>query len=138
MQIDITQIVLALIGLLSSIVTIVLVPYIKTKLDAAAQSLSADKRKTLAEFADIAVNAAEQIASTSDGKKLIAKIGSKFDFAYTRIVARLSDAGIYFSDDVIKDAIEASLKQAYWKRAEGEAIATAKAVARVTNCAGEG
>ena len=54
MEINITEIVLAVIGLASAIITGVLIPYIKTK-------INKDQQQTLALVVQTAVQAAEQI-----------------------------------------------------------------------------
>lgn len=56
-MIDITQIVVAIIGLVSAVITTVLVPYIKTKLDV-------EQQKKLQMWIQIGVSAAEQLAKT--------------------------------------------------------------------------
>lgn len=56
-MIDVTQIVVAIIGLLSAVLTGVLVPYIRTK-------LSLDQQKKLQMWISIGVSAAEQLSNT--------------------------------------------------------------------------
>lgn len=58
MQIDLTQVIVALIGLLSIIITTCVVPYLKSK-------LSASQYESLLGWTKIAVEAAEQIFKES-------------------------------------------------------------------------
>lgn len=56
---DITEIIIAVIGLLGTIITAILVPYIKGK-------LNADRQRELARWVKIAVAAAEQLFAGSN------------------------------------------------------------------------
>lgn len=78
--IDFTQIIVAVIGLLSAIITTVLVPYIKTR-------VSADKLEQAKVYAKIAVEAAEMLwkdpkmgtAKKEYVKEYLAQRGYTFD-----------------------------------------------------------
>ena len=63
MNTDITPIVEAVIALVSAVITVFLIPYLKTKLTEA-------KRKRIKEYIDTAVMAAEKLFPSVDGEKL--------------------------------------------------------------------
>lgn len=63
MNTNITPIVEAVIALASAVITVFLIPYIKTKLTEA-------QRKRIKEYIDTAVMAAEKLFPTVDGEKL--------------------------------------------------------------------
>ena len=63
MNTDITPIVEAVIALASAVITVFLIPYLKTKLTEA-------QRKRIKEYIDTAVMAAEKLFPTVDGEKL--------------------------------------------------------------------
>ena len=68
MQIDLTQLIIALIGILMSMLTSVLIPYIKSK-------TSADQQSQIQIWANAAVQAAEQLfQGTGRGKEC--KVGN--------------------------------------------------------------
>ena len=92
MNIDITQIVVAVIGLLSVIVTSVVVPLLKKK-------LGAEKVSEIQKWVEIAVHAAEQIfTETGKGKE---KKQYVLDF--------LREKGFDVDDEAINNAIEAAV-----------------------------
>lgn len=92
MNIDITQIVVAVIGLLSVIVTSVVVPLLKKK-------LGAEKVSEIQVWVEIAVHAAEQLFAGSgkgaEKKKYV------LDF--------LREKGFDVDDEAIENAIEAAV-----------------------------
>lgn len=57
---DYTQIISAVIALISALVSAFLIPWIKTKIDA-------DKLQTLRTYVEIGVKAAEQLYTATDG-----------------------------------------------------------------------
>lgn len=63
MDVDITPIMQAVIALVSAVITVFLIPYIKTKLNEA-------QRKRIKEYIDAAVMAAEKLFQSVDGEKL--------------------------------------------------------------------
>ena len=63
MNTDITPIVEAVIALVSAVITVFLIPYLKTKLAEA-------QRKRIKEYIDTAVMAAEKLFPSVDGEKL--------------------------------------------------------------------
>lgn len=63
MNTDITPIVEAVIALVSAVITVFLIPYLKTKLTEA-------QRKRIKEYIDTAVMAAEKLFPSVDGEKL--------------------------------------------------------------------
>ena len=92
MNIDITQIVVAVIGLLSVIITSVVVPLLKKK-------LGAEKTSEIQKWAEIAVHAAEQIFNgTGKGQE-------KKEY----VVNFLREHGFDVDDQAIENAIEAAV-----------------------------
>ena len=92
MNIDITQIVVAVIGLLSVIVTTVVVPLLKKK-------LGAEKMSELQKWVEIAVHAAEQIITgTGMGQK-------KKEY----VLEFLKQKGYDVDDEAVENAIEAAV-----------------------------
>ena len=90
---DITKIVVALIGLLSSIVTVFLAPYLKTKWDVA-------KVEKLSELARRFVLAAEQLLGPGGGTRKKEKVQDW-----------LEEKGYNVSLDEVDSAIEAAVKE---------------------------
>lgn len=92
MNIDITQIVVAVIGLLSVIVTSVVVPLLKKK-------LGAEKVSEIQKWVEIAVHAAEQIFSDTGMGKQKKEYVKEF----------LKEKGFDVDDQAIENAIEAAV-----------------------------
>ncbi len=90
---DITKIVVALIGLLSTIVTVFLAPYLKTKWDVA-------KVDKLSELARRFVLAAEQLLGPGGGTRKKEKVQDW-----------LEEKGYNVSLDEVDSAIEAAVKE---------------------------
>ena len=90
---DYTQIISAVIALISALVSAFLIPWLKTKIDA-------DKLQTLRTYVEIGVKAAEQLYAATDGaaKK-----------AY--VVNFLAEKGIQFDVETIDKLIEAAVLQ---------------------------
>lgn len=88
-----TQIISAVIALISALVSAFLIPWLKTKIDA-------DKLQTLRTYVEIGVKAAEQLYTATDGaaKK-----------AY--VVNFLAEKGIQFDVETIDKLIEAAVLQ---------------------------
>ena len=91
MTFDITQIILAIIALAGTIVTGVLVPWIKAK-------TTQSQQEQLAQWAKIAVAAAEQIFKSGDGAE-------KKQY----VINWLHERGIVFDSDMVDAAIEAAV-----------------------------
>lgn len=69
MNIDITQIILAVIAVLGSIITTFLVPYIRTKLDIEKSNLNENQIAMLRLAISTAVTAAEQLYNSEEGQQ---------------------------------------------------------------------
>lgn len=96
MNIDITQIVVAVIGLLGLVVTSVLVPLIRTK-------INAEQWDTIYNYAVAAVQAAEIIIGAGKGAE-------KFAWAKEYIEAQCKAHGIKIDMDTVQVAIENAWK----------------------------
>ncbi len=113
MTIDITQIMVALIGLLSAILTAVIAPWIKSKTSISQQAIIETLTRT-------AVCAAQQIFGTADGQQ-------KKEYAVHRVEEALKAYGITIDADRISEAIEEALKavklesSGEWKAASPDA-----------------
>ena len=90
---DYTQIISAVIALISALVSAFLIPWIKTKIDA-------DKLQEIKTYVDIGVKAAEQLYDATDGaaKK-----------AY--VIQFLAGKGIKFDSETVDKLIEAAVLQ---------------------------
>lgn len=96
MNIDITEIVIALIGLASLIITSVVVPWVKSKTNAEQQS-------TIRTVVTIAVYAAQQLFSKEE-------VDNKKAYALKQIETMLATYNITLSTDEISTYIEGILK----------------------------
>lgn len=96
MNIDLTQIVVALIGLMSLVITSVIVPLIKSK-------LTAEQWDTIYNYAVAAVQAAEIIIGAGKGDE-------KFVWAKEYIEAQCKAHGIKIDMDTVQVAIENAWK----------------------------
>lgn len=90
---DITKIIVAVIGLLSTLLTVFLAPYLKTKLDS-------EKLKKLGELAKTFVLAAEQLIGKEKGAEKKAQVQDW-----------LKEKGYDVSLDEVNSAIEAAVKE---------------------------
>lgn len=90
---DITKIIVAVIGLLSTLLTVFLAPYLKTKLDS-------EKLKKLGELAKTFVLAAEQLIGKEKGEQKKALVQGW-----------LKEKGYDVSLDEVNSAIEAAVKE---------------------------
>ena len=90
---DITKIIVAVIGLLSTLLTVFLAPYLKTKLDS-------EKLKRLGELAKTFVLAAEQLIGKEKGEQKKALVQGW-----------LKEKGYDVSLDEVNSAIEAAVKE---------------------------
>ena len=97
MNLDLTQIVVALIGLLGIIITSVAVPMIKANTSVKTQTIITNIIKT-------AVYAAQQIYTSEQWRE-------KKDFAMEQVLKGLEQYGIALDTESVSDAIEAALKE---------------------------
>lgn len=97
MNLDLTQIVVALIGLLGIIITSVVVPMIKANTSVKTQTIITNIIKT-------AVYAAQQIYTPEQWEE-------KKEFAMEQVTKGLEQYGVTLDEDTISDAIEAALKE---------------------------
>lgn len=91
MNFDVTEIIECIIALLSAIITVLVIPYIKTK-------LGKSKYETLQMWVRVAVEAAEQIFGSKTGKE-------KKEF----VVSFLLSKGIVFDVDDVTAMIESEV-----------------------------
>jgi hypothetical protein len=91
MEIDMTQVLLALISLLSVVITTFVVPWIKSK-------TTLTQQEQLVVWVKIAVAAAEQLFALAEGEQ-------KKDY----VVNWLKERGITFDEAVIDAAVEAEV-----------------------------
>ena len=97
MNIDITQIVIALIGLMSAVITSVIVPLVKAK-------TSANRQMVIASVSRTAVLAAQQLYESEEGQK-------KKEYATEYVEGILKKHGMSVSADEVSAAVEAALKE---------------------------
>ena len=69
MTIDLTQIILAVIAVIGSVISTFLIPYIKTKLDVEKSNLSENQAAMLRLVITTAVTAAEQLYNSDEGQQ---------------------------------------------------------------------
>lgn len=91
-MIDITEIIVAVIGLISAAIGALLVPYINSK-------WSAEKQNNLAYWVDVAVSAAEGIFTAS-------KSGAD---KYEYVIEFLEQKGLYFDEAEVAALIESTV-----------------------------
>lgn len=92
---DITSIIMAVIGLLGTIITVAVIPWIRSKTTANQQAIISSIAKT-------AVYAAQQMISSNDDKK---------SYAVEYVSKALTDTNISITLDEVSAAIEAALKE---------------------------
>ena len=90
---DYTQIISAVIALISALVSAFLIPWLKTKIDA-------DKLQTIKTYVEIGVKAAEQLYAATDGEEKKAYV-----------INFLAEHGIRFDVSTIDQLIEAAVLQ---------------------------
>lgn len=95
MTFDITQVVIALVGLLAAVVTGFAIPWLRSKLGAAQFA-------QLVEVARVAVLAAEQLGATD-------VIQDKLSYAAAQVKAALAKQGLHYDDELVRVAIEAAV-----------------------------
>ena len=90
---DYTQIISAVIALISALVSAFLIPWLKTKIDA-------DKLQTVRAYVEIGVKAAEQLYAAFEGDKKKAYV-----------ISFLAGKGIKFDVETVDKLIEAAVLQ---------------------------
>lgn len=90
---DYTQIISAVIALISALVSAFLIPWLKTKIDA-------NKLQTIKTYVEISVKAAEQLYAATDGEEKKAYV-----------INFLAEHGIRFDVSTIDQLIEAAVLQ---------------------------
>ena len=90
---DYTQIISAVIALVSALVSAFLIPWLKTKIDA-------NKLQTIKTYVEIGVKAAEQLYAATDGEEKKAYV-----------INFLAEHGIRFDVSTIDQLIEAAVLQ---------------------------
>ena len=90
---DYTQIISAVIALISALVSAFLIPWLKTKIDA-------NKLQTIKTYVEIGVKAAEQLYAATDGEEKKAYV-----------INFLAEHGIRFDVSTIDKLIEAAVLQ---------------------------
>lgn len=93
---DITEIISGVVTIITALITVFLIPYLKTKLDEA-------KRKRIKEYVDVAVKAAEQLFPSIDGEKM-----GKEKLNY--VANLLETKGITFDVNNVTDSIRAMIE----------------------------
>lgn len=104
MSIDLTQIAVALIALLATIITYKIIPWIKGK-------TTEKQRANLAAAAKVVVFAAQQIFGAGNGSDKLAYAMEK-----------LREAGFNLDDEALRVAIEAAVYEMKQSRADADAI----------------
>ncbi len=105
MSIDITEMAAAVIGLMSAIITSVIVPLIKAK-------TSANQQAVLAALAHTAVLSAQQIYGSADGQL-------KKEYADNYVSRLMKRHGLTIDAGEISAAVEAALKEVKASASEG-------------------
>ena len=97
MTIDITQIVIAIIGLMSAVITSVIVPLVKAK-------TTANQQVIIASLARTAVLSAQQLYAADEGQR-------KKDYASEYVTRLMKKYGVALSSDEVGAAVEAAVKE---------------------------
>lgn len=94
MTIDITQVVLAVIAVVSSIITTFLIPLLKAKLDVEKSNLSENQAAMLRLAITTAVTAAEQLYKSEEGQQKKAYVLNLLEQQGYEVDSALIDAAI--------------------------------------------
>lgn len=97
MQVDLTQVIVALIGVIASVVSVYLIPLLKSK-------VSSDRWEQFIKIVSVAVDAAEQLG-------MVGKVNDKLDYAMAQIKIAMEKHGLTYSDETIRAAIESIVLQ---------------------------
>lgn len=100
-SVDITKIVIALIGVLSTVITTFVIPWINTK-------LKNEKVRTAIEIAAQVVSAAQELQITGDLEKLGL---TKAEYAWNEAKKALAKKGITISDEELTAYIKAAVTE---------------------------
>lgn len=100
---DVTKLVLAILALVSTVMTTVIVPWVKIKITEAKAKLNEQQQNNLVKWAKIAVDAAEMIYTESGAGKMKKAFVEKFMVDY------LSKHNIAFDSEQVNLAIEAAV-----------------------------
>ena len=98
MNIDITKIVIALIGLLSAVITGFLIPWLKSKIGINNGQITENQRALLELAINTAVTAAEQLYNSDEGQEKKAYV-----------IRILKEQGLYVDTEAFDAAIEAAV-----------------------------
>ncbi len=96
-MLDITQIIVAVIGLIAAVISAVLIPWIRSK-------LGDERWQYLCSVAQIAVQAAEQYANAGFIER-----EHRINYAMQRVKDQLAVRRITFDEEIIRAAIEAAV-----------------------------
>ncbi len=96
MQIDITQFVAALAGLLAVTLTVIAIPWIKAR-------ISAQRFSLLKQIAQVAVRAAEQMIQGQETGN------AKLAYAIDAVQNALKQHGVIYDEETVRTAIEAAV-----------------------------
>ena len=100
-NIDITEIVISLIGLLSAVITTFVIPWINTK-------IKNEKVKTAIEIARQVVSAAQELQITGDLEKLGI---TKAEYAWDEAKKALAKKGVTISDEELTAYIKSAVTE---------------------------
>src|SRR5574344_1984562 len=96
-QVDLTQLILAIIGIMASVVSVYLIPLIKAK-------LGANKWDQFVKIVSVAVDAAEQLGLTDVAI-------NKLEYAMQQVKLTMQKQGLTYDDATIRAAIESLVLQ---------------------------
>lgn len=96
-QVDLTQLILAIIGIMAGVVSVYLIPLIKAK-------LGANKWDQFMKIVSVAVDAAEQLGLTDVAI-------NKLEYAMQQVKLAMQKQGLTYDDTTIRAAIESLVLQ---------------------------
>jgi LL-H family phage holin len=96
-QVDLTRLILAIIGIMASVVSVYLIPLIKAK-------LGANKWDQFMKIVSVAVDAAEQLGLTDVAI-------NKLEYAMQQVKLTMQKQGLTYDDATIRAAIESLVLQ---------------------------
>lgn len=96
-QVDLTHLILAIIGIMASVVSVYLIPLIKAK-------LGANKWDQFMKIVSVAVDAAEQLGLTD-------VVINKLEYAMQQVKLTMQKQGLTYDDATIRAAIESLVLQ---------------------------
>ena len=104
MTIDLTPIIVAVIGLIGAAIAIYLIPLLKSK-------AGAERWAQLEQIAHTAVNAAAQLGVTSVAEDKLADAKDKLKYATEQIEIALKRYGLVFDEATVRAAVEAQVQK---------------------------